>query len=151
MSPSAFPPRCVGAMRNSPLPQRGCQSTLPVRGATVADSLQLLYHPISIHAPREGSDEILPKDFGRHGISIHAPREGSDWGHTVALAFQCISIHAPREGSDAVQAAIDRCFQIFQSTLPVRGATRPGDLFQRTDRISIHAPREGSDPFCIPL
>ena len=34
---------------------------------------------ISIHAPREGSDDIGPQGpKGDQGISIHAPREGSD-------------------------------------------------------------------------
>ena len=55
------------------------QSTLPVRGATKAYLYFVVAVPISIHAPREGSD-------GLHGgvqrlivsISIHAPREGSD-------------------------------------------------------------------------
>ena len=57
---------------------------------------------ISIHAPREGSDQpfqlALPIPLL---ISIHAPREGSDGflcGHVVISA---ISIHAPREGSDS--------------------------------------------------
>ena len=35
-------------------------------------------------------------------ISIHAPREGSDEGAAIAEALEdLISIHAPREGSDA--------------------------------------------------
>ena len=34
----------------------------------------------------------------------------------------------------------------FQSTLPVRGATKPGIQRIRIKGISIHAPREGSDP-----
>ena len=33
----------------------------------------------------------------------------------------------------------------FQSTLPVRGATKPGIQRIRIKVISIHAPREGSD------
>ena len=33
---------------------------------------------ISIHAPREGSDQPLHGGFIPQGISIHAPREGSD-------------------------------------------------------------------------
>ena len=33
----------------------------------------------------------------------------------------------------------------FQSTLPVRGATKPGIQRIRIKGISIHAPREGSD------
>ena len=38
------------------------------------------YDQISIHAPREGSDELLREGKNRECISIHAPREGSDVG-----------------------------------------------------------------------
>ena len=36
---------------------------------------------------------------------------------------------------------------LFQSTLPVRGATEDGHRRSLTDWISIHAPRAGSDLF----
>ena len=35
-------------------------------------------------------------------ISIHAPREGSDLQHLGLIRRFIISIHAPREGSDLV-------------------------------------------------
>ena len=35
---------------------------------------------------------------------------------------------------------------IFQSTLPLRGATRRGDTQHQRQGISIHAPLAGSDP-----
>ena len=35
--------------------------------------------------------------------------------------------------------------QIFQSTLPVKGATITKADLERLERISIHAPRKGSD------
>ena len=100
-------------------------------------------------------------------ISIHAPREGCD----LAIGFGCrfdavISIHAPREGCDGCQTRSNN-HTIFQSTHPVRGATRPrsagrpDNRFQSThpvrgatdkvchngggNTISIHAPREGCD------
>ena len=84
-----------------------------------------------------------------------------------------ISIHAPREGSDT--AAVRQYFsaQLFQSTLPARGATpncgrcerHRGHFNPRSPRgerphhhrvqpvamrISIHAPREGSDGSSMP-
>ena len=57
-------------------------------------------------------------------ISIHAPREGSDDLPSLLQFLQLlISIHAPREGSDDRYSLLPvRGFQ-FQSTLPVRGAT----------------------------
>ena len=102
---------------------------------------------ISIHAPRTGSDvqrfrqlrALLP-------ISIHAPRTGSD--HPCASAAEAlphfnprsphgerpydlsyyvlhqeISIHAPRTGSDFRDGEVLSAEQLFQSTLPARGAT----------------------------
>ena len=56
-------------------------------------------------------------------ISIHAPRGGSDPAHWRMRSTGQISIHAPRGGSDA-ENLIDRARRvIFQSTLPVGGAT----------------------------
>ena len=56
-----------------------------------------------------------------------------------------ISIHAPRAGSDK-KTRLSRCMTVlFQSTLPVRGATLARDALGRKPEISIHAPRAGSD------
>ena len=80
--------------------QKGFQSTLPVRGATIAALKAVQAAQISIHAPREGSDHEVIQPFGAQVISIHAPREGSDCRMGVELSQTKISIHAPREGSD---------------------------------------------------
>ena len=54
-------------------------STLPARGATVLNLPESVIKPISIHAPREGSDVTqLAYCVVYAMISIHAPREGSD-------------------------------------------------------------------------
>ena len=58
------------------------------------------FAPISIHAPREGSDLAPPPADQLPSISIHAPREGSDKGMIEMTMSKDISIHAPREGSD---------------------------------------------------
>ena len=167
------------------------QSTLPVRGATHLRAGAAHVRAISIHAPREGSDSrrelcpVYPSRFQstlpvrgatlldnhqlRHKIiSIHAPRKGSDWAVNTDLWDAWISIHAPRKGSDAGskrEMLISGLFQsplpvrgatsavcaswlavIFQSTLPVRGATRARAPHPHIPRvISIHAPRKGSD------
>ena len=55
------------------------QSTLPVRGATKPGIQRIRIKGISIHAPREGSDEAKLEPMIRQCISIHAPREGSDF------------------------------------------------------------------------
>ncbi len=143
------------------------QSTLPVRGATAPRPKSAHYHPISIHAPRAGSDAPLRIAPGSHSISIHAPRAGSDacWrpGHSSATNFNPRSPCGERRRSPPTRAIRS----IFQSTLPVRGATpwspqrsafrrfqstlpvRGATLTDVNDAlnliISIHAPRAGSD------
>ena len=79
---------------------------------------------ISIHTPLAGSDRHLGDMHGRRGrISIHTPLAGSDWvteSHKAPLG-------------------------VFQSTLPLRGATKQTSLKSGVNRISIHTPLAGSD------
>ena len=56
-----------------------------------------------------------------------------------------ISIHAPRVGSDEITESDHHFRELFQSTLPVWGATDLYDMMQALCAISIHAPRVGSD------
>ena len=59
---------------------------------------------ISIHAPRERSDDELERFTENDCISIHAPRERSDIIIIVSSSiFSRISIHAPRERSDPLR------------------------------------------------
>ena len=99
------------------------QSTLPVWGATL---LQLVGDPvplISIHAPRVGSDSRLrtstttPSDFN--------PRS------------PCGERQQDYPDKDVLE--------LFQSTLPVWGATVQAKAVVNDEQISIHAPRVGSD------
>ena len=119
------------------------QSTLPVRGATAAfDGLRHAL-PISIHAPREGSDRCAFQVRQRLIISIHAPREGSDPSASLqfTLRDENISIHAPREGSDPLRPGNRAAPHIFQSTLPVRGATpRTGRCRRRLRYFNPRSP-----------
>ena len=56
---------------------------------------------ISIHAAREGGDDIQGFAVYRIGISIHAAREGGDRKHLFKNSRRWrISIHAAREGGD---------------------------------------------------
>ena len=103
------------------------QSTLPVGGATASAFPRFPQSAISIHAPRGGSDfwdrfnNSLHKDFN--------PR--SPWGERLP---------------DFILNVQD---QIFQSTLPVGGATWLQKIQQNLVKISIHAPRGGSDIMAI--
>ena len=124
---------------------------------------------ISIHAPRVGSDVACTVPLKRRrrfqstlpvwGATCHRcfsfyrspyfnPRSpcGERPPRTLRGALpNVISIHAPRVGSDVVFG--DNCCAswIFQSTLPVWGATDAAHLQPHVWLISIHAPRVGSD------
>ena len=79
-------------------------------------------------------------------ISIHAPREGSDvLAPPVCLGERGISIHAPREGSDLCRPARPGIRPTFLSTLPARGATRPGSRSgSRSSRFLSTLPARGA-------
>ena len=99
-------------------------STLPARGATLPADPQRDAGPISIHAPREGSD---------------------------CRTFPAMSCTAPFLSTLPARGATEPLLEkskeenTFLSTLPARGATGVHDFFCRARQISIHAPREGSD------
>ena len=82
---------------------------------------------ISIHAAREGGDTIAKQINWLIPISIHAAREGGDM-HNCALdvASPAISIHAAREGGDNTRRPRRNVADGFQSTPPVKAATRYG-------------------------
>ena len=56
-----------------------------------------------------------------------------------------ISIHAPYTGSDLNAAIAKAIAAIFQSTLPIQGATMTKGVKGYSKAISIHAPYTGSD------
>ena len=79
---------------------------------------------ISIHAPRTGSDTVrVGHFFRRNAISIHAPRTGSDYvcrkPERLCPHFNPRSPHGERHGGGVLLVSLE----IFQSTLPARGAT----------------------------
>ena len=120
-------------------------STLPARGATHVHRDLRFVRGISIHAPREGSDDNLTLRPISREISIHAPREGSDRQHRLCLAwldnFYPRSPRGERQGYCVAPSVI----AVFLSTLPARGATTSMPWCVPPLLISIHAPREGSD------
>ena len=59
--------------------------------------------------------------------------------------YFCISIHAPLAGCDRIPIRGLSCPQAFQSTHPLRGATRERIRLYRVFGISIHAPLAGCD------
>ena len=148
--------------------RKGFQSTLPVGGATSHALYRGLQKSISIHAPRGGSDAVSAGVSVYPHISIHAPRGGSDsrpWGTPQRIFnFNPRSPWGERRGSRAhgrrssadfnprspwgerlALSLLTLCSMLFQSTLPVGGATCPISYKAVEDLISIHAPRGGSD------
>ena len=124
---------------------------------------------ISIHAPRVGSDlrDVLRglqrRDFNPRSpcgerrksaqkymealyISIHAPRVGSDRTiHDGLRNAELFQSTLPVWGATWTPLSYRAMRSRFQSTLPVWGATMPRRVFTDSSRISIHAPRVGSD------
>ena len=78
-------------------------------------------------------------------ISIHAAREGGDFEVLNKPCNYHISIHAAREGGDVNAMYILLAMKRFQSTPPVKAATRHGSSGAFFEIISIHAAREGGD------
>ena len=123
------------------------QSTLPLRGATF--SMRLVQHivSISIHTPLAGSDVVDVRHVYPVLISIHTPLAGSDDALPQLVDCLQISIHTPLAGSDMPLFFLPLVVSYFnphspcgerrssgslgfgyrskfQSTLPLRGATR---------------------------
>mgnify|MGYP007128953113 CR=1 FL=1 len=146
----------------------GFQSTLPARGATPGNPGRMekrkyfnprsphgerhsfrhagvWYIPISIHAPRTGSDTVAAEKHLTAAISIHAPRTGSDVSHPFLFIsgdnFNPRSPHGERHLRG--QAGARPLHFNPRSPHGERRARQnggPHDL-----QISIHAPRTGSD------
>ena len=83
------------------------QSTLPARGATLLLPPLPSSSLISIHAPREGSDERWEKEGIKRGdFNPRSPRGERRIRANSHTLPGFISIHAPREGSDSNTAQI---------------------------------------------
>ena len=147
----------------------GFQSTLPVRGATYCDKYKIKLSKFQSTLPVRGATKNVRNHSIKQIISIHAPRAGSDVCHgryrfhrknfnprspcgerqrgiqLVAARFIFQSTLPVRGATEAWLMGLD--VPIFQSTLPVRGATEMSRLIDGAIYISIHAPRAGSDSY----
>ena len=100
------------------------QSTLPARGATISDTFLSARRPISIHAPRTGSDtqaigsKLLQVHFNPR--SPHGERRYHSTLRASPIYFNPRSPHGERQPHIFWRFA----HFVFQSTLPARGATR---------------------------
>ena len=100
------------------------QSTLPAGGATGRRGFCLHQIPISIHAPRRGSD--VPASQGLSGLQAFQSTLPA-WGATTNDVFEHeLSLDFnPRSpwGERRLNLLRLHRFRVFQSTLPVGGAT----------------------------
>ena len=141
----------------------------PLAGSDIRRSRSISPKPISIHTPLAGSDRARTDRWSRQRISIHTPLAGSDFGFDSRA--QCrwyFNPHSPCGERRAVYRQTAPKPTEFQSTLPLRGATRrrripsptsvnfnphspcgerPGRPVRRSVQydISIHTPLAGSD------
>jgi len=168
------------------------QSTRPVRDATSLLCIPVVTEKVSIHASRAGRDaRAFPTGWPKtvfqstrpvrdatkcsfpspsfQNVSIHASRAGRDASSYVcSCKWRRVSIHASRAGRDLSRWVFRSFDRGFQSTRPVRDATRafvagrsPNIRFQSTrpvrdatgtpeddgyqEPVSIHASRAGRD------
>ena len=143
---STLPLRGATPGRRGKLVQIPISIHAPLTGSDLSDAISCIVTEISIHAPLTGSDVLSVAVAAFQGISIHAPLTGSDrkekgpfffpqdfnprspYGERRGIppGFQHrrdISIHAPLTGSDFMSTNAAVKVIIFQSTLPLRGAT----------------------------
>ncbi len=121
------------------------QSTLPLRGATGSHNSLHSVSYISIHAPLAGSDD--PHGDSLSGVQDFNPRSPCGERQSSSLSFSNLANFNPRSpcGERLLTSLSPNSRSGFQSTLPLRGATRKVIYFSYLQSISIHAPLAGSD------
>ena len=120
------------------------QSTHPLRGATYIDRSGNLYTVISIHAPLAGCDEAGAEVPANAKISIHAPLAGCDDREAAERTGRdhfnprtpCGVRHQHPQSRGAARS--------FQSTHPLRGATRSTSCYSRLKKFQSTHPLRGA-------
>ena len=105
------------------------QSTRPMRGATrLTMSEELLNAKFQSTRPMRGATGMVCRVPAKRLISIHAPHAGRDTNHSQR---DCLNTHFnPRApcGARLFFRKYPACSGLFQSTRPMRGATKHGFL-----------------------
>ena len=136
--------------RTEPKTVQKFQSTRPMRGATANKRQSNANKDISIHAPHAGRDAAGFLAAPKVRISIHAPHAGRD--RMMLPPTTILQYFNPRApcGARRSCAACGRISSVFQSTRPMRGATRLDGVERQGICISIHAPHAGRDyDYCL--
>ena len=100
------------------------------------------FNPRSPHGERRETYTIIKATTNFNPRSPHGERPYFSASEGTKMA---ISTHAPRTGSDVDTADSSVADNVFQPTLPARGATNRAGQATRYPWISTHAPRTGSD------
>ena len=135
--------RRASSLSNSPM--MVFQSTLPLRGATKVSKPNAIKSLFQSTLPLRGATRHLQLGRERRQISIHTPLAGSDTPPCVlSAAVIDFNPHSPCGERRGLEREYLKCV-IFQSTLPLRGATHAPLPTPRASHISIHTPLAGSD------
>ena len=145
------------------------QSTRPIRGATpyfAAWAFRMRYfNPRAPYGARLGRGKCRRRGYqnfnscapygarhligryraGSRRISIHAPHTGRD---VLIFVLTGLDIDFNPRAPYGARQRLRKCtgsWQKFQSTRPIRGATRCYDPVRQRRHISIHAPHTGRD------
>ena len=121
-------------------PSKAFQSTPPVRGATKATRGFITCRLFQSTPPVRGATLLSPPPVPLKGISIHAPRAGGDHGNTQIPSREDHFNPRPPCGGRRRNFSTMMIFLGFQSTPPVRGATRKRSFTQTTARTFQSTP-----------
>ena len=128
------------------------QSTLPVRGATFSNFIAFIFCYISIHAPRAGSD---CRKFARfchaNNFNPRSPCGERPYSASPIVITGLFQSTLPVRGATLYTINLVASRLSFQSTLPVRGATRTA--FPGTSYPFYFNPRSpcGERPGCTTI
>ena len=121
------------------------QSALPLRGATSSRPVRGTSYIFQSALPLRGATRESPRCTCCRGISIRAPLAGSDV--ESGFRFRSRDDFNPRSPCGERHRFFGSCedIVIFQSALPLRGATLHLVTLEGGHEISIRAPLAGSD------
>ena len=123
----------------------GFQSTLPLRGATFFGARKLSKAAISIHAPLTGSDSMAFRcSSSSQNFNPRSPYGERLSSYLLLMSRPDFNPRSPY-GERPPNCWPTAKRRLFQSTLPLRGATGSNSVVIQSKKISIHAPLTGSD------
>ena len=122
-------------------------STLPARGATPpARSHSLTPPPFLSTLPARGATASVARTSTHSGISIHAPREGSDDTDNLPMLPGTHFYPRSPRGERPGRCSSSYVSVIFLSTLPARGATARQALYLSTSHYFYPRSPRGERP-----